>query len=184
MKKILAVTCSTLLISGIFANGAMADNYFGIGVGSADLEGVDDTSFKIFGGTRNANLGFEVAYHDFGKPEESYPGLYYASLEPTGIEFSGVGYMPVSPTMDVFGKLGLLMWDVDATLIDYAGVIGPAGATYTGSEDGNDLIYGVGLQFNTANNFSLRVEYQASTLNANGEDVDLENWSVGAAFKF
>ncbi|MEJ2141043.1 MAG: porin family protein [Gammaproteobacteria bacterium] len=179
MKKISAVTLSTLLASSMFASGAMADNYFGVGVGSADLEGVDDSSFKIFGGTRNGNLGFEVAYHDFGKPEESYPGLYYASLEPTGIEFSGVGYMPVSPTMDFFGKIGLLMWDVDATFTDYTVPV-----TLTGSEDGNDLIYGVGLQFNSSNNFSLRVEYQASTLDVEGEDIDLENWSVGATFKF
>ncbi|MEJ2142325.1 MAG: hypothetical protein P8Y24_08220 [Gammaproteobacteria bacterium] len=100
MKKISAVTLSTLLASSMFASGAMADNYLGVGVGSADLEGYDDSSFKIFGGTRNANLGFEVAYHDFGSI------------------------------------------------------------------------------------VSLRVEYQASTLDVEGEDIDLENWSVGATFKF
>jgi opacity protein-like surface antigen len=179
MKKISAVTLSTLLASSMFASGAMADNYFGVGVGSADLEGYDDSSFKIFGGTRNANLGFEVAYHDFGSIGETIPGIASFTWETTGIEFSGVGYMPVSPTMDVFGKLGLLMWDVDVTLTDYT-----IPATATGSTDGNDLIYGVGLQFNTSNNLSLRVEYQASTLDVEGEDIDLENWSVGATFKF
>lgn len=164
---------SAVLAFNIFGNTAMAAGYIGVGIGSADIEGVDDTSIKIYGGSHNTSYGFEVAYHDLGKQEESAFGLT-ASIEVTGIELSGVGYLPVSPTTDFFGKLGFLLWDMDLNLTGFP----------TASEDGSDLIYGLGVQFNTRNNFAIRLEFQATTLDVNGVDFDTEILSVGATYKF
>lgn len=173
MKKLMTLLFTVVLASNIFGNAAMAENYFGVGIGSADLEGTDDTSTKIFGGFRNTNYGFEAAYHDLGKQEESVIGLT-ASIEVTGFELSGVGYLPVSPTVDFFGKLGLLLWDMDLNLTGFPSV----------SEDGSDFIYGLGLQYNSPNNFALRLEFQITTLDVAGVDIDTDIISVGATYKF
>ena len=174
MKKIMTLMFSVVLASNIFGNAAMAAGYFGAGIGSADIEGEDDTSFKIYGGFRNPNnFGFEAAYHDLGKQEETALGVT-ASAEATGIELSGVGYLPVSPTIDFFGKLGLLMWDMDLTLTGFPNV----------SDDGSDFIYGLGVQYNSPDNFSLRLELQKATLDVSGVDFDTDIISIGADYKF
>lgn len=173
MKKIMTLLFTVVLAFNIFGNAAMAENYFGVGIGSADIEGTDDTSLKIFGGYRNPNYGFEAAYHDLGKQEETALGVT-ASVEVTGFELSAVGYLPVSPTIDFFGKLGFLLWDMDLNVIGLG----------TGSTDGTDFIYGLGLQYNSPNNFALRLEFQAATLDVVGVDFDTEIISVGAIYKF
>lgn len=173
MKKLITLLFSMVLASNILGSAAMAENYFGLGIGSADIEGVDDTSLKIYGGFRTPNFGFEMAYHDLGKQEESAAGIT-ASIEATGIELSGVGYLPVSSSVDVFGKLGMLLWDMDLNLTGFPTV----------SDDGSDFIYGLGIQFNPTNNFALRLELQAATLDVYGVDLDTEIISVGASYKF
>ena len=173
MKKLMTLLFSVVLASSIFGNAAMAENYFGVGIGSADIEGTDDSSIKIFGGYRNPNYGFEVAYHDLGKQEETV-GVITGSAEVTGLELSAVGYLPVSSTIDVFGKLGFLLWDMDLNLTGFPSV----------SEDGSDFIYGIGVQYNSPNNFALRLEFQAATLDVVGVDFDTEIILVGATYNF
>lgn len=173
MKKLITLLFSMVLASNILGSAAMAENYVGIGIGSVDIEGTDDTSLKIYGGSRNPNFGFEMAYHDLGKQEESAFGIT-ASIEATGIELSGVGYLPASSSVDVFGKLGMLLWDMDLNLTGFPTV----------SDDGSDFIYGLGIQFNPTNNFALRLELQAATLDVYGVDLDTEIISVGASYKF
>lgn len=173
MKKIITLLFSTVLAFNIFGNAVMAENYFGVAIGSADIEGTDDSSLKLFGGVRNSNHGFEIAYHDLGKQAETALGIT-ASTEVTGLELSGVGYLPVSSSMDLFGKLGLLLWDMDINLTGFP----------TLSTDGNDLIFGVGLQYNSTDNFSLRLEMQTTTLDVSGVDFDTDILSIGAAYKF
>ncbi len=173
MKKLITLLFSVVLASNIFGNAAMAESYFGVGFGSADIEGTDDGSIKIFGGARNASYGFEAAYHDLGKQEETSV-FGTASIEITGLELSAVGYLPVSPTIDVFGKLGFLLWDMDLNLTGFPTV----------SEDGSDFIYGLGVQYNSPNNFALRLEFQVATLDVVGVDLDTEIISVGATYNF
>ena len=173
MKKSMAYISAAMLASFLLANTAVAGNYFGAAIGSADIEGEDDSSLKFYGGSRTGNMGFELAYHDLGKQEDSALGLT-ASIEVTGIEFSGVGYLPVSSTVDIFGKLGLLLWDADLNLTGFPQV----------SEDGNDFIFGVGAQFNTTKNLAIRLELQTTTLDVAGVDFDTEILSVGATYKF
>ena len=173
MKKIITLLFSLVLITNTVVNHAMAAGYVGMGVGSADIEGADDTSTKLFGGYRKGNGGFEVAYHDFGKQEESAFGTT-ASVEITALEFSGVGFASVSPTFDLFGKIGLLSWDADFSLTGFPDV----------STDGSDLIFGLGAQYTPSNNISIRLEYQTSSLDVNGVDLDTDVISIGAAFNF
>jgi len=71
MKKIVASLFSVLLISSFTGNSAIAAGYLGASFGSADIEGTDDSSSKVFGGYRQDSFGFEAAYHDLGEQEET-----------------------------------------------------------------------------------------------------------------
>ena len=173
MNKIITSLFSLLFLSNFIVTPAIAAGYFGAGIGSADMEGVDDSSIKIFGGYRQDNVGFEAAYHDLGKQEESGGGLT-ASIEATGIELSGAGYMPVNPTFELFGKIGVFLWDADLSLTGW-----PSAST-----DGTDIIFGLGAQFTPSNNTSIRLEFQTVSLDFEGVDMDTDVISVGVAFNF
>ena len=173
MNRKITSLFSLLLLTNLNVNPAMASGYFGASLGSADMEGTDDSSIKVFGGYRQDSIGFEAAYHDLGKQEESGLGLT-ASIEATGIELSGAGFIAVSPTFDLFGKIGVLAWDADVSLTGFPSV----------SIDGTDLIYGIGAQYNPSNNTSIRLEFQATTLDFEGVDLDTDVISIGVAFNF
>lgn len=173
MNRIITSLFSVLLFSNFIVNPVMAAGYIGAGFGSAEIETADDSSTKIFGGYRQTNFGFEAAYHDFGKQEETQFGLT-AAVEITGIELAAAGFMPVSQTFDLFGKIGMLLWDADLSLTGFPSI----------SEDGSDLIFGVGAQYNPAKNVSIRIEFQTTSLDVSGVDFDTDIISIGAAYNF
>ena len=81
--------------------------------GSCDNQ---DTTWKAFGGMRvNPMFGGELAYHDLGQSTLSGTtgAGSTASLnnKATGIAASGVGYVPLMPNAEAFGKAGALFWE-------------------------------------------------------------------------
>ena len=162
------------------ASNALAQQaYVGGAFGQADAEVVgidigDDSSFKFFGGAKiNQNLGFEIGYVDFG--EATLTGNGSLTLSASGIDFALMGYIPVGQNVDLFAKLGLLMWDADATFVNVPGF-----GTGTVSDDGNDINYGFGAIFGVSNNVSIRVSYEMYEL----DDIDVTNMSIGASVSF
>lgn len=181
-----ALLCGGALIA---APPAAAQLYAGGGLGWSDYKSgnavpltsgsVDgeDTGFKIFGGYQfNRNFAFEVSYLDLGKA--SYTGFAGAApvtggrAETTGFNFSVVGALPLSPNFDLFGKLGMMAWETDASF-SVSGVPGSQ------KNDGNDLTYGVGVAYNFTPNLALRGEWER--LKA-VDDIDF--LSVSLAVKF
>ena len=151
-----------------------AGNATGLTSGSVDGE---DTGYKIFGGYQfNRNFGFELSYLDLGKASYTGTGaggpLTGGSAETTGWNFSGTGTLPLSPNFDLFGKLGIMMWETKSSF-----VIG--GAPGSQKNDGNDFTYGVGVAYNFTPNLALRAEWERFKA---VDDIDL--LSVGVAFKF
>lgn len=112
-----------------------------------------DTAFSIFGGYQvNTNFGVELGYTDLGKVTASGFGVT-ASIEAKGLELVGVGTYPINPQFDVYGKLGLFRWDLDAS------ASGPGGSI-SQSESGTDLTFGFGVKYNFTQNFGMRVQWQ------------------------
>lgn len=173
MKKV-TNTLILAMLTGLTGTQVLAQGYIGASIGNAELETVDDTSVKIFGGYRPGNFGFEVAYHDLGEQSETDPFLGTASIKATGIEVSAAGYLPAGTNFDLFGKIGLFIWDADVSLTGFPTV----------NDDGNDLIFGFGAQFKATQNFSFRAEYQITELGFDGADLDVDILSVGAALHF
>lgn len=182
-----AILTSTALGLSMAPLAALADSgfYIGASAGGATLEAdineptlpqlpssidEDDTAFKVFGGYRFdlplIDLGVEAGYVDFGEPDIDIVGELL-TVETTGITVWGVASLDAG-LIDVFGKLGLISWDVDASFLDEGF-----------GDDGTDLGYGLGAAFNLGP-LQIRGEYELYDL----DDTDVSMLSLGLAYQF
>ena len=152
---------------------ATAQAYIGGALGATDVEepGFDNSAtYKIYGGWRAGNLGIEGAYINFdGFDEQGSFGAQYVAGD--GLEVSGIGFVPLGERVELFGKLGMLAWSLEAN--SYGGTFG--------SDDGTSFAYGAGIQFKPAQQLSLRLEYQGF-LDVSGSDLSAV--TLGAAIHF
>lgn len=190
-----SVSISSLLVRFVIAAfalspvAAIADSgfYIGASAGGATLEAKfaedpdfpelpssideDDTAFKAFLGYHFdlpvVNLGIEAGYVDFGKPDIEVLDEQL-SLDTTGMNVWGILGIDVGP-VDLFAKLGYLMWDVDLAL----------NGQNLASEDGSDMGYGVGLGFGLGP-VQIRGEYEVYDL----DEADLSMLSLGLVYQF
>lgn len=141
--------------------------YVGGDIGNFDIGNDDDTAFKIFGGYQfHPNFAVEFGYSNLF--DKSVSGV---NVEVTAWELVGVGTYPLGNNLSIFGKLGFAMWDATVS----TGIPG-----FSASDDGTDLTFGVGLQYDFNRNLALRGQWQRYDV-AN-EDADL--FSIGLIYKF
>jgi len=151
---------------GASAGTTSADFCDGLGLTSCDDS---DTGIKVFGGAAiNPNFALELGYADLGEITATGPGGT-ARIGVDGFQFAALGILPLNPKFNLFGKIGLYLWDVSGTA---------PGVTI--SEDGNDIMFGLGAMWNLTQQFALRAEWEQFDMD--GEDVSLI--SVGAQFRF
>lgn len=118
-----------------------------------------DTAWSIFGGYRlNRDFAVELGYVNLGKVSASgidpILGTFSTAIEVTGFELSGVGILPINPKFSGYGKLGLFIWDLDATVT--SSTFG-SGAL---SEDGADLTFGIGARYLFTKNLAAQLQWQ------------------------
>ena len=96
----------------------------------------------------------------------------------------GVKYSPSSTgALDVYGKAGLLFWDVDFS-VSGSGTLTYNGSTYNSKTflqvDGSDPYIGLGLSYEISKNTSLAFDYitTASTNAIEGVALDLSGYSI------
>lgn len=132
----------------------------------------DDFAWKGFVGYQFLPwLAIEGGYVDFGDVEEK-GDLLGAELAIDGWNAFVVGNLPIW-VIDVFAKVGVISWDAD---LDFT--IGDE--TFSGSDDGEDLAYGVGAAFDLQH-FAIRAEIERFEVD-NVDDLYL--FSVGASIQF
>lgn len=129
-----------------------------IGQSMIDDDGIDedDTAFKILGGYQ-LNRSFAV--------EGAYANLFDKDgVEVTAWELVAVGKFPINNQFSVFGKLGFAMWEADAGAVD---------------DDGTDLTYGIGVQYDFSPRLGVRAQWQRYDV-----EVDLDLWTIGLVYRF
>lgn len=177
--------------------------YAGVGIGQAHLANVcadaraggfvgncndKDTSWKIFGGYDfNRNFAVEAGYVDLG--EATLGGnvgavAISANAKAKGWELLGVGTIPVTDQLGIYGKIGAFRWDVDVTA---TAALPPAFAIASAGATGTDLTYGVGVKFDFTRNIGARLEWQrydnlGDSATTGRENVNL--FSAGVVVKF
>ena len=177
-KTLLTSAISAALLCGSMTASA-SDFYVGAGYGasSADISASDvdgdsftsdsiddsDSSYRLFAGYNiNDSVAIEVGYTDLGSysitgnfdgTDMDIPaGPASLNFDATGWEVSAIGQLPVTDNFSVLGRLGFLMWDVDLDVNT---------ATKSGSisDDGTDLLYGIGGAYSITDNLDARLEY-------------------------
>jgi hypothetical protein len=171
-----------LVIAGIVClscTGAFAKAYVGAAAGQSTTEidpGVgesfsgSDTSFKVHGGYRVIKFfGVEADYRDFGSQTDNVLGENIA-VDTKSFDLFAVGVIPIGKSFEVFGKAGFSMWDSEISVTGLG----------SGSDDGNDLAYGLGAAY-TFSKFALRLEYEQFDI-AEIDNVSMA--SFGFDFRF
>jgi len=181
MKSCGIATVATLLLTP----AAFADSgfYLGASVGSAaiafeDIDlgadfDADDTAWK---GTLGyifdlpvVDFGIEASYVDFGAPSDTVFG------EEIELDANGVSAFAMAGLdwglFGIFAKLGMVSWDMEASL---AGVPGSVG------DSGSDTAYGAGFRL-TFSSVEVRAEYEVFDI-ADADDVDMV--SLGVLWRF
>jgi hypothetical protein len=133
-----------------------------------------DTGYKGFVGYRVFKFfGAELAYTDLGTFEDTVGG---DSFKASGelVALYGMGLLPITPMFDIFGKLGGARWETTSESI-----IGGIGSEKM-DRSGNDVVYGVGLQFSIIKLIAIRAEWEKFKL----DDQDLNYVSLGVQIQF
>jgi len=158
MSLVLTRSGAALALS-LLATGASAQTgfYVGGGIGLTDqqvtldpigdltqiaLEDRDGLAWKVFAGLNLdvpfIDLAIEAGYVDLGSPAAAVPGASEASVDTTGFDAFAIAAWDVGPAA-VFGKVGLVAWDLDVTTDPPAVDVGESGTSFAG---------GVGARFN------------------------------------
>ena len=170
MNKYLFAAVATMFL----AAPAMAPDdggiYVGAGVGSmgVDIGGFsgDDIGFKVFGGWMfNPYVGAELEYFDGGTAEDR--GV---EVDMSGFNASLRGAYPINEQFSLFAKVGMVLWEADVDAFEISG-----------SDDGEDLSWGVGAGFDFSDTLGMTVEYQGFDI----EDTDtVDLISASLVWKF
>lgn len=143
---------------GAFAQGSTVPAFYvGAEVGQGDVGSEDDIGYKFLGGYQfHRNIAAEVAYGFLFDKND---------VEVTALELVAVGMFPIANQLSLIGKLGFANWEVDSP---------------SGSRDGTDLTWGVGVQFDFSRNLGLRATWQR--YETDPDEVDFPN--IGVIWKF
>lgn len=159
--------------AGASVNRVSIDETFDDGLKLDD----DVTGFRLMGGYRFGDyVGVEGGYVDFGDFDDSVMvgGLEAdAKADAHGFDAALVGRLPIGEAFAVNAKVGALVWDSDARL-----KVG--GISADDGDSGTDVFYGVGADYQVTERVTLSGGYSRYKL----DDVDLDQFSLGASFNF
>ena len=184
MKHLLLASALLLTTAVVSAETA----YIGGSVGSTTVDtwcdnvsSCSDTAltYKVFGGVRATEyFAVEVSLNDFGTVN-AYGNSASLQADLTGFTLSGIGFIPITKSFEVFGKVGVVAWRSDLTL-NYAGS--------SASVDDNDqsLLLGVGFNANITSAVGFRVEFETFDLDTDlsDKDVPITTFMVGLFYNF
>jgi OOP family OmpA-OmpF porin len=161
-----------LSLPGVALSQDIPGWYLGFGIGQSKFKDAccdnTDTAGKLLGGYQfSKNFDLELAYADLGEAKAGS-----STFKTQGLEFAGVGMLPIGKQFSLLARGGLFHWKVDTT--------GPSA-----SASGTDLTFGLGVKFDFNRNFSIRGEWQrykdVGDMNKTGQtDIDF----IGASLVY
>ncbi len=168
-----------IAMSNLSWAGADTGFYIGGGIGLADIDlntanldfDDDDAAYKAiagynFGWVPLVDIGFEVAYTDFGEVSQTLLGNE-SRFSLTGISALAMAGIKTGP-VGFFAKAGVFSWDSESEFL--------------GSEtddSGDDLAYGIGVRFQL---FSAAIRAEIERFDI--DDVDINYLSASAIWTF
>jgi OmpA-OmpF porin, OOP family len=152
MKRTLVATASLAMCvaagsagaveHGFYLGGALGQSDSGLRSGSVNYSDTD-TGYKLIAGFRALSvLGFEVNYVDLGTASTAG-----AHAKTKALDGFVMAFLPI-PLIDIYGKLGVVSWQTDASA-----------PNFSWSHSGSDLVYGAGVQMHFGP-IAARLEYE------------------------
>jgi opacity protein-like surface antigen len=186
MKKSLRITTGLLAVAASFtlAAGAQAQgmtnktgsmlapgaSYFDLNAGQSDfsLDNIplsdsnnNDTAYSAhIGSYFNENLGMEIGYTDFGTINRAG-----GDTRARGLSLSLVGKFPVTPSLNLLGKIGTTYSDTDTSAA-------PLSLVPTGSANGFGVSYGMGVEYAFTPQWSALLQYESHEVQYAGDNSD------------
>ncbi len=146
---------------GGFTSVDVCDDLNALGATSCDD---DDVGFKIFGGLKfNQYFAAEAGYVNLGEVSATLLGVG-VDVDADGFQLAAVGMYPIEQ-FSLLGKVGIYFWDLEAS-----------GGGATVSDDGTDIMFGIGGAFHFTPQLSVRGEWER--FDFDGDDVDLFSASI------
>ncbi|MDP1924000.1 MAG: TonB-dependent receptor [Thiobacillus sp.] len=195
LSAALGVSSAHAADTGFYVGGSLGQSKIDISASDIDAElasagypsstSVDDsdTGWKLFAGYRIMKyLAVEGAYTNLGEASANSiitapPGVVNATVEGEAWTVSALGILPIGDKFSLFGRLGVNIWNVD---VSATGTNSGATATVAGSDDGTDMVYGVGAAYRFTDNLSLRGEWERYDFG----DTDVDLLSAGISWDF
>jgi hypothetical protein len=139
----------------------------------------DDTGYKLYGGYNwnmsLLNIGIEGGYIDFGSPSEALDIDTNLKIDADGLNLVGLAGLNFGP-FDIYAKAGWISWDASLRISG----VDPGFGLDALSEDGTDLMYGIGARF-ALGKLHIRGEWEEFDI----EDTDsVYMFSLGLAWQF
>lgn len=203
-KLMTALPVALMVLLWCFPAGASAQNWYaGVSIGQSKVDAVEcspeiqalffdiscnadnkDTAYKFYGGysvpgaaQSNISAAIEFGYIDFGEVaitgNDSFFGPSRMSFSSSGFNIAGIANIRATDQFILFGKLGLLRWDNDFSNVDQI-------ESFSESESGTDIMFGIGVAFEVSDQASIRAEWERFEI----EDEDVVLLSAGIAVRF
>lgn len=146
-----------------------------------------DTGWKLFAGYAfNPYLAAELSYVDLGQTGADIiiggriSGRINTKMTMDGVNIGIKAGYPFADRFSAFAKLGAFVWNAKATA--KANLIVGSG-TSSQKDNGTDLSYGVGLDYDFNAYFSIRGDWDRYRLGGDA-DSDASLWSVSVQYQF
>lgn len=140
------------------------------------------TGFKILGGYQiNPNVAVEGYYANLGTYDLSVSttGPVVSGggeLKLTGVGIDVLGMIPFGGSLSGFGRVGVIRWESE---FDFSAT-GPGGTSgSSGSDDGTELKFGLGVQWRLSPRLRIRAEWEYYNF-----EESLNMLSLGLAYRF
>lgn len=166
-----------------FSSSDVNSELASVGITATSTTDDKDTGWKAFAGYRIMKyLAVEGAYANLGEANANIvttapvAGTANVTLENEAWTLSALGILPLNDKFSLFARLGLNVWNVDIT----ASGTGSGGTSYSDSEDGTDVVYGLGAAYHLTPNLNLRAEWERYDFDGG----DLDFLSVGLSWSF
>ncbi|MDH3909231.1 MAG: porin family protein, partial [Gammaproteobacteria bacterium] len=167
--------------SGFYVGGSIGQSTLKVPSDVTDVPDFseDDTGYKLFAGYNwnlaLFNLGVEGGYIDFGSPSGALDADTSLKIDADGLNLVGLGGLNFGP-FDIYAKAGWVSWDASLSI----GGVDPGFGLGSLSEDGTDLMYGLGARF-ALGKLHIRGEWEEFDI----EDSDrVYMFSLGVAWQF
>jgi hypothetical protein len=180
MKKALV----TIALCAAGAGPALAQNWYGtVDIGTLNMRNTiyaDPGSVTVSGGYRfSPNLGAEAGVTAIGDTTVS-DGSGSRTARQGDMRFLAVGFLPINPNFEFFGKAGLGLHTARVRGSGaYSGTTGPHTTT--------NVIVGAGIQLNFNQRFGMRIQYEhlgKAKSSENDSGADISRVSVGGVLNF